>query len=512
MNTQEKQINPLKATVLFTSVVGCFVFVWTILPTLLHSGYRNDLIEILFIGKEWVFANTKHPALTSWLTEIAGLLTGRAFFAPFFVSQLCTVVTVWSVWQVARSVLEEKHALIAVFATLPIRLLTEESVLFNHNSVLLATYALSVCLVLRAFQTNRLIDWITAGVVIGLGLHNKYSFGLLIPAILLYMILRPAGRKHWSQVGPYLTTALAFLIFLPHLFWLFSNGFPTIAYVSNTSSSRLSKEIWSHVYDPSRFAICQLLYWLPSLIVLLPALGWIWTWKSRTSTSENTPISAKECERFLFYCAIFPILVHLVVCACGVHLRMVYGAPFWCFLPVWLMLCFQVRDQPQLMTKTILFLVGVETVLIAGFLTTFFLGKQPSPVYLPMDTLARECDRIWDNQQFSQPCPYVTGDMILAGHAAYRMSNRPSVHVGTSTWSSHDDVNRLGGIVLWPMEEVLHENEENGKPINVPPWVHERFPRAKVLSSETLVLSHPQTIFTSRFPSFEVGIAIIPPP
>ena len=492
------------AKILFWTTVSSFAIIWAVLPVLFHTGYRNDVVEILFVGKEWVLANHKHPALSAWMPEIVGWLTNRAFIAPFLVGQLCTVVTVWSVWQLARCVLNEKQALIAALAILPVRLLTNESVLYNHNLVLLAFYAWSVYFAFQAFQTNRIFYWIAAGIAVGLGLHNKYPAILPTFGILLYMTLRPAGRQYWFRVGPYLSIGLALIIFLPHIVWLFHNDFPTRGYASAVATGRSQSQILYHFIYPLRFAASQPLYWIPTMVVLLPALGWPWKWKRNireTARGEHPHEKAKECERFLFYCCIVPILVFIAVCSGGIHLRMVYGAPFWCFLSVWLLLRFQVNDHPRLLARTILCLIAAETVVIADFPLTFFQGKQPAPVYLPMNALASECERIWQEQHFNVPCPYVTGDMILAGHAAWRMPNRPTVHYHASSWSSDEMVNQNGGIILWPMEGDV-----------VPSWVQARFPRAKLLPPDTLVLASPHPRVKGHASPLPVGIAVIPPP
>ena len=87
MMTQEKEknnnvdlpgISARTATILFWSIVCSFALVWAVLPAIFHTGYRNDVIELIFVGKEWVLANAKHPALTAWLAEIAGLHAGGA--------------------------------------------------------------------------------------------------------------------------------------------------------------------------------------------------------------------------------------------------------------------------------------------------------------------------------------------------------------------------------------------------------------------------------------------------
>lgn len=497
------EISAKTAAGVFWFFVLLFAAIWAILPALFHLGYRNDVIEIVFVGKEWVLGNAKHPALTAWLFEIVSILTNRAFIAPFLVGQLCTIVTVWSVWQLAKTVLPEKYALIAALAALPQRLLTHESVLFNHNSVMLAGYALIVYLVFRAFQTNMLRFWIGAGLAIGGALHNKYPIVFVIFAILLYMTLRSAGRKHWRGIGPYLTTAIATLLFLPHVFWLWEHDFITFTYASGRPKLEGMKY---HLLLPLKFAASQPLYWIPSLIVLIPTLGLKKPWTLKKPWDAE-PENVKECERFLFYCSIIPIIFHLLICACNVKLRMVYGAPFWCFLGLWFLLRFQVqtkiqaKDDSQLLRKTIFCLCGVELVLILGFIVSFYQGKQPASVYLPMNVLAKECDRLWEERQFSIPCPYMAGDMVLAGHAAYRMSGRPTTHYHASTWSTDDDVNQHGGIILWDL---------NDKTETVPAWLHERFPKAEVVP-ETLELPYSEKNPT-RFPTTKVGVAIIPPP
>lgn len=490
---ESQRFTARRAAIVFWIIVPLFAVVWAVLPAVFHLGYRNDVIELILSAKEWPISTQKHPALTSWLFEIASTCTNRAFITPFIIGQAGTILTVCAVWQLARTVLTERYALVAALAALPQRLLSTESVLFNHNSILLFCYALTVYFVFRAFQTNRLRFWIASGLVIGLAFHNKYPIIFVVLAILSYMLIRPNGRKYWRTPGPYITIAIAAVVFLPHLVWLVQNDFPTLRYAGERPKL---EGFHYHFLLPIKFALSQPLYWIPSLIVLLPALGIGKFWKFKAIKDEQQ----RECERFLFYCSIVPIVFHLMIAAMNVKLKMVYGAPFWCFFGVWVMLRFQTFDSPQLLRKTIACLIGVETVLIAGFVITFMLGKQPEPVYLPMDHLAGECQRIWDEKNYPAPCPYVSGDMILAGHAAYRMPGRPSCHYFASTWSSDETVNECGGVVLW---EIGPEDE------TVPSWLHERYPNAEVVP-EIVELRYSENS-PKCFPRTKLGIAIIPP-
>ena len=67
-----------RATLWFWSVVGLFATLWILLPTLLHSSYRIDVIELQAIAPQWVWATRKHPMLPAWILESINVLTGRS--------------------------------------------------------------------------------------------------------------------------------------------------------------------------------------------------------------------------------------------------------------------------------------------------------------------------------------------------------------------------------------------------------------------------------------------------
>jgi hypothetical protein len=101
----------------------------------------------------------------------------------------------------------------------------------------------------------------------------------------------------------------------------------------------------------------------------------------------------------------------------------------------------------------------------------------------------------------------LSGDWKYAGNAAYAMKDRPSVHfyyngianlqtLPTGTWSTDEDVNQKGGIILWNVLEST-----------VPGWVHRRFPRAEVLP-EILELPYKTR---AKIPPLKIGMAVVPP-
>ena len=489
-----------KATVLFWSVAGFFAAFWVLLPTLLHTSYCGDVIEVLNIAPEWVWATKKHPMLPAWMLEILILLTNRSFAVPFIATQLCTILTLWSVWKLGRTVLDERLALIGALSILPYTFFAVKPIWFNQNNILIALWTLSIYLVFQAFQTNKKRWWIAAGIALGLTFQAKYSAVFLVVAILTYMFTRQEGRKYIWTPGPYITTLIAFVIFLPHIIWLCNHDFITFDYVSRAESKHvyfLSQ--WSrHIFSPFHFVILQFLYLPLTTIIVLPVIGYIWKWK----VQHHKQGKVKECEKFLFYCFMIPFVLHLFYGGGkGAYLCMAYGAPFWACFGLWLLLRFQQSVIPiQKSFRLVLVLTFTIMLLIAtGFVTLSYLGLQHSKHYLPMRELGTTCEDIWHSRFPDVACPYMAGNnILLAGHVAHAMTVRPSLIMPQGTWATDDNLNQKGGMIVWELDE----NETNSMEA-----LRTRFPKAEVLP-EILELPYKTG---AKIPPLRLGIAVVPP-
>jgi hypothetical protein len=479
-----------EAAIWFWSVAGFFSAIWVLLPTLLHSAYRGDVIELQSIAPQWVWATTKHPMLPAWILETLNILTNRSFAAPFIAAQLCTMLALWSVWKLGRDVLDERLALVGSFSVLPYLFFTSKPIWYNQNNVLIAFWCLSIYLVFQAFQTNRKRYWISAGVAIGLAFQAKYSAVFLVISILAYMFMRREGRKYFRTSGPYLTTAIAFLIFLPHVIWLAYHNFAPLTYATD---SGYDMPQW---FAPLYFAGSQMVYWIPSLVILIPVIGLVW------KLQHHEQGNVKECEKFLFYCFMIPMFLHMLYCGVnGVILRQAYGAPFWVFGGLWLLLRFRTtQDVVRCFRQSVTLAVTTMLLIATGFVVLFYLGEQDPDLYYSMRDLGTTCDDIWDSQGYPNNCPYVAGDSAqLIGHVAHAMRVRPSVILPQGTWASDDDLNRKGGMLVW---EIKDDNTE------LPVWLRKRFPQAE---QPPEIRELPFNV-GSKVHELKIGVAIVPPP
>lgn len=501
----------------FWFVAVFFAAVWVALPTLFQPAYRPDVIELQLVGREWVLATRKHPMLPAWLLESVNLLTHRAFAAPFVASQLCMLLSLWSVWTLGRKLLSERLALIGTFAMLPYWFFTVESVKFNQNIPLIAFWSWTVLLIFQAFQTNRLRFWVGAGLTLGLAFHSKYSAVFLVLALLSCMTFHRKWRNHWKSPGPYLTALVAFLVFLPHLIWICQDNFTSLVYAAQ-SEQDFKPRLLSHFMQPLKFLFCEAGYLVLSLLILLPILGRRWKRKQHRDTAT------KDGEYYLSFCIGVPLLLHLLISGVtSKPLNPEYGAAFWPFFGITLLLRFQADDRPASFFRSFHGVLLAEMLMICVFLvqsiTSPYLTEAPRRFHFPMQQLGAECDRIWSSR-FTVPCPTLSGDWWLVGNAAYSMQGRPSVHFywhdindpqvkPTGTWSKDEDVNEQGGILLWqlPHDADAHDEPDEAAVASVPEFVALRFPHAEVLP-EILTLRY-QT--GANVPPVKIGVAVIPP-
>ena len=501
------EMSKSQATVWFWTVTLAFAGLWLILPSLLHFAYKLDTIELQCIGKEWVLGTTSHPMLSAWMLEICNIMTHRAFAAPFIVSALCTIIILYSVWQVARNVLPEKLALIGTFAMLPYLPLTLKSCLYNPNTTLMLFWNLTIFTFYYAFQTNKKRWWIAAGLSLGLGLHAKYTIVFLAFALLCYSLLLPKFRRYWKESGPWLTVLISFAVFVPHLIWLYQwDPLITVSYAYNVAlDKRPIVGGWGdHLLCPIVFILGSLaLLCISPILLLVPNLGW--RWKRRTADNETE----RETLNYLLCCIGIPFLLLIIISGVKELVRTTYGFPMWFFLGVYLLLQFQRRDCSlsfiRMMRWTSLFVCVFAVVFVIQAVYGSHITGKPSHFHFPMKELGAECDRIWYSR-FDSPCPYTSGYWGYAAFAAQTMKDRPSVHfyygrlddpnlLPRGQWSSDEEVNRKGGILLWDASE------------QIPVWVHRRFPKAEVLP-ETLELPYKTN---ARIPPLRLHIAVIAP-
>ena len=125
-------------------------------------------------------------------------------------------------------------------------------------------------LVVRILRTGDARLWLPAGLVIGIGLLNKWTIGFLVVGFLFGIMLGPERRlvaNRWFAAG----VALALVLWAPNLWWQGIHGWPQLQMfvdLQRTSSGLAPTIAWI----PLQFAITGYLgavLWISGLLRLL---------------------------------------------------------------------------------------------------------------------------------------------------------------------------------------------------------------------------------------------------
>jgi 4-amino-4-deoxy-L-arabinose transferase-like glycosyltransferase len=121
----------------------------------------------------------------------------------------------------------------------------------------------------RALRVGSTREWTALGLVVGLGLLNKLSMGVFAVAMTGGLGLT-AHRRVLSRRGFWFTVAIATLVFLPHLMWQATHGWPTPEFAANAMRNKIT------AMSPLDFLMENALEVHPaSLIVWIPGLIWL---------------------------------------------------------------------------------------------------------------------------------------------------------------------------------------------------------------------------------------------
>ena len=498
---------------IFWTAILLHVCFWTFAPPFFIPNYRIDTLEMMVIGQHWVLATFKHPAFQGWVVEILSQIFLRAEFVPYLAAQIAVVLSVWGIWKLAQKFLSPQLALIAALAMLSYIYFNFESTLYNNRTFMRAFWILAVYFLYCATENDKKRYWVLTGIMLGLGLACKLTTFLLIFTILVYMFADPYARKFWKTPGPYLSTGVCFLMFLPFLARFIEHQFLVLNY-AHDRLALASPTLFNHFYAPAYFALTQLFAIGPILIPLLPFLGF--RWKFVWTRIWDTPQS-----RFLTLFIFLPFLTQILIASyLGGNMRTAHGCPLWVFLPIFLLYTVQFDAENWRSFRRSVALAFSNIVLfgVIGILI-FTLGPavngKGSREHFPGKDLAVAVEAIWE-ERFHTPLPNVRGDDWPAQNVAVYASSRPEVY--SPLWDTEEEFTEEGGILLW-MESVTSSGPEgaligcygtwdfNYSPETGYPndWL-KRFPNAQVLPS---ILLPKKTRFD--VPPAKIGIALVPP-
>lgn len=436
-----------------------FLVLWGILNLIQArlTPLNNDEAYYWMYSKHLAWGYFDHPPMIAVMIH-AGYLFFHNELGVRIIVVLSQLLTLWLLWNLIAPDHRKKENIIIFFLiVIMLPVLNLYSVLATPDSPLLLFSAVFL-LCYRKFIENE--DWqntIFLGIAMAALMYSKYHGGLLIALIILSNLKLLYRTKFWLAI------ALGVLLFLPHLYWQYSNEFPSLKY---HLVDRVSGLDLSHVPE---YLVGQYFFSNPFLLTLV--IWIILKVKSRSHFQKGLYfIIAGFFTFFLFSSFRYRV------------------EPQWTAvvsIPIVILLCENLDFRPwvrKYIVRTAIFIIPLM----------LFMRSGAAVDYLNLPILKYE---FHNKKQWVSDISRLAGDRPVVFTNSYQ---RPSVYIFYSGKQAFtlDNLNyRKTQFDIWNCEEEMHGKEV----LYVPHYFSDAYKSALDLQ----VLSRGDTIYTKIFSYFQ---------
>ncbi|HUI30714.1 MAG TPA: glycosyltransferase family 39 protein [Candidatus Acidoferrales bacterium] len=203
-------------------------------------GYFRDELYYIACSKRLAWGYVDQPPLSIFILAISRLILGDSVFALRFVPALASGFTVFFAGEIARELSGKTVAITAACLSLTLSpIFLGMFAIFSMNSFDWLLWAVAFYIVVRLIKTKNEKSWIWLGIVVGLGLLNKIDF-LWLGAGLVVSMMFTEQRKYFMTKWPYVSGAIALLIFSPFIVWNITHGFAHLEFIRNATFGKYS--------------------------------------------------------------------------------------------------------------------------------------------------------------------------------------------------------------------------------------------------------------------------------
>lgn len=426
------------------------IAVWTILPTLLYPNLPLDLIEALTYGREWQLGYDKLPPLPWWLVEICYRLAG-ADFVYYCFAQIIVLAAFALVWLTALPLVGPVGALASILIIDGLHYFNFTAPKFNHDVIQLPFWALTGFAFHAALRDGRLIHWALMGIGLGIALWAKYFVAVLALPLALFILLDPQARRSLATPGPYVAAAIALIVASPHLAWLVEHDFLPFKYAAARAAP--ARGILDHITRPLFFAMAQLGWLIPSLLIALPLFS---PPRERMAQTDNFD------RRIISLLTFGPVAALILGAALsGRALITMWGYPLWLFAGLWIV----IEAKTLLNRARLAWMTGIWTAVTAVYAVASITQYAILPYFdhryraslFPGERIATELTSRF-RAAAGRPPAYVISDMWTGGNIGHYSNARPRVLIdgnpARAPWIDPADLRARGAIVAWTNAET----------------------------------------------------------
>ncbi|MEO0469993.1 MAG: glycosyltransferase family 39 protein, partial [Bacteroidota bacterium] len=202
-------------------------------------GFHRDELLYFSYGKHPQLGYFAVPPLIGWLATILGHTIGFKLFAIRLLPALIGGGMMFLAAGIVREMGGKTFAkVLACTAVLCAPLFTRAWFLFQPVPFDIFFWTLIFYFLLRYVNDQQDITLYWLGLAVGLGLLNKYLVALPLTGLFLFLPFT-SYRTLFRKRAFYLSLLIAFLVFLPNLFWQWQNDFPGLDHYAELNDTQL---------------------------------------------------------------------------------------------------------------------------------------------------------------------------------------------------------------------------------------------------------------------------------
>ncbi len=173
------------------------------------------------------------PPLIAWLIALTTSIFGDGEFAIRLSAPLLHAVTAGFVYAIGARLYDGSVGFWAALAYITAPGVSLSAYVISTDAALLPCWAAALYAFIRAREAEGAIWWVAAGIFAGIGLLAKYAMIYWLVSAFGFVLLVPGERRHFR---PLLGAAgIAGLLYLPNLWWNWSNGFVSYLHVRDNA-------------------------------------------------------------------------------------------------------------------------------------------------------------------------------------------------------------------------------------------------------------------------------------
>ena len=432
-----KNINPEKKA--FFIFLILHLLVWSVLG-LIRAVLPTDALEGIYWGNLLDLGTPKHPPLFGWIIGAVWNIF-KTDFSIYFISQLFIVFGFIYIYKLAKKFLDETHAILSVIILEGVWVYSYITCYygFNPDVIMLFMLPMITYYFYKCMYEKNNKNWLILGLLMGLGVLNKYQTAFLtIPMALWAIIFK---KDTFKNKYFYLSILLALIVFSPHIFWLFKYDFFPFMYFEG----ELSSNSWiNHISAPLMFLVLQLALIIGSLIIFFSL-----KYKYRFNLKLNQNYEKKDFYFILSFASI-PILLHLIMACCSGEMRPRWGFEFWYMTGILLF-----YFLPQKLEKNHFFFVikgacAVGAIIFISLFCLLAFEKNYRSRY-PVDKVFSDLKTIWA-QKYDTPLKYLGGYIEWTLPLTIYGDTHPKIILDTfgykNPWVDENELKKYGLMVI----------------------------------------------------------------